>query len=32
MLQPVATPYVVTVAWAGGREGSRFYFGYGFFF
>ncbi len=23
MLQPVATPYVVTVAWAGGREGSR---------
>jgi hypothetical protein len=32
MLQPVATPYVITVAWAGSREGSRWYFGYGFFF
>jgi hypothetical protein len=32
MLQPVATPYVITVAWARGREGSRWYFGYGFFF
>jgi hypothetical protein len=32
MLQPVSTPYVITIAWAGGREGSRFYFGYGFFF
>ncbi len=32
MLQPVATPYVITVAWASGREGSRWYFGYGFFF
>jgi len=32
MLQPVATPYAITVAWASGREGSRWYFGYGFFF
>ncbi len=32
MLQPVATPFVVTVAWASGKEGDRWYFGYGFFF
>jgi outer membrane translocation and assembly module TamA len=32
MLQPVATPFVLTAAIASGREGSRWYFGYGFFF
>jgi hypothetical protein len=32
MLQPVATPFVLTAAWARGREDTRFYFGYGFFF
>jgi hypothetical protein len=32
MLQPVATPFVLTAAMARGREGSRWYFGYGFFF
>ena len=32
MLQPVATPHVITVAWAGSREGSRWYVGYGVFF
>jgi hypothetical protein len=32
MLQPVATPHVITAALARGREGSRFYLGYGFFF
>jgi hypothetical protein len=32
MLQPVATSHVITVAVADGREGSRWYFGYGFFF
>ncbi len=32
MLQPIATSFVVTAAVADGREGSRWYFGYGFFF
>jgi hypothetical protein len=33
MLQPVATPFVLTAAVAEGRgEGTRWYFGYGFFF
>jgi hypothetical protein len=32
MLQPVATPFVLTAAVASGKEGSRWYFGYGFFF
>jgi outer membrane protein assembly factor BamA len=32
MLQPVATPFVLTVAAAASNEGTRWYFGYGFFF